>query len=378
MFDNMFKYKDDNYKDFRLIKEESSNYDSDSISLSEFMVKEDANMMFALLENLRYNYIGAREENYELITESTGDFIDKCVQFFSNLIKKEQEWFGKIFLSIQTLIGNTEAILAEGGSTLLQKDVSFTLSGNNYTIIDEAPLLKPITDMVAEYNKDISEGVKFKMDEINQKREKHISHLPDLRGEVLTSKKRIEGEDFKQKCGAFFRNGENAKDIIEIDRKYLAKIIKEYSTLKKNYSACVKQKRDLELKLESLKKYFENAKKNIKYNGSGDLSIKASQISLNDRSVSAIKGGASVSQTAEGDAYRILSRYLDYRYIQSKDLSIITLTVLESKCQAMREQLKMYDTIVRKWVTAKNGTHVEATPSDKQGDNSTSDQGDDD
>ena len=354
MLKNIFSKRISNTHDFTVATQESLMESFSDTELSDFLLLSEATMTQAVIENARYMYLGDKEDAIEIVQESASDFLNNVVTFFKRLIAKDKEWFGKIFLLIQTLIGNTGKMLEQNKDAFIKKNARFDILGFEYTIKDNAPKMEPVDKLISEYNKDISRIKDITAQEINEQRETFKGGIGKLRGEILTSGGNIDGGELKETADAFFRKGEKDSSTITVDSHYIQKISSEYSGIKKSYEDSVKQKRQLEVQLESLKKFFENGARQVKYDSSGEKVITTSGIQRKDSQVS--RTGEEKELVASTSTLKHLNTYFNFRYEQSKEMSSIILTVLESKVRALKEQLKLYDTCVRKWVTAPNNS----------------------
>lgn len=370
MLKNIFSKRLATTTDFSVATQESLMENFSDTELSDFMLLEEATMNQAVIENVRHMYLGEREDCVEIIQESASDFLNNMVEFFKRLLAKIKEWFGKIFLLIQTLIGNTGKILEQNKDTFLKKNARFDMLGFEYSIKDGVPKMEPLDKMISEYNKEISKIKDISMKDINERRDDFKGSIHKLRGEILTTNGSIEGGELRETADAFFRKGETDSSTITIDNAYIQKIASEYSGIKKTYTDCVKEKRQLEVQLESLKKFFENGARQVKYDSNGEKVIKTSGIERKDTHVA--RTGDETNHIATTSTLKLLNSYYNFRYEQSKEMSSIILTILESKVRALKEQLKFYDTCVRKWITVPNnsqqgGVNKEDKSKDKDG-----------
>ena len=367
MFSNIFSKKvaESATIDFRVNTSESVNESFNDTGLFEFLMVQESIMTQAVLENTRYTYMGEKEDCVEIVQESASDLLDKMVDFFKRLLAKVKEWFGKIFLLIQTLIGNTGKMLEQNKAAFLKKNASFDMQGYEYSIKDTTPNMEPIEKLVAEYNKEINNIKQLKGDEIGQRRTDFKGQLHKFRGQILTSNESIEDGEFREACDAFFRKGDNETKTITVGRAYIERISSDYNNIKKTYDESVKQKRQLEVQLESLKKFFENGARQVKYDSNGEKVITTSQIERKDTHVT--RSGEGTQHVATTSTLKLLNTYFNYRYEQSKELSSMVITVLESKVRALKEQLKFYDTCVRKWITVPNNSFNGIIDDDKKG-----------
>lgn len=317
--------------------------------LLDFMVLQEMAVTETLIENRRYMYIGEKEGSVEIVQESVGDFFNKMIEFFSNLLKKIKEFFGKLFLLIQTLMGRTKNLIQNNKEVLLKKNASFVLENYKYTIPSTSPNLKYLESLVSDYNKEYDKISKMKIQEIVERRQEAMDNLPKLRGEVLGNKERIDDGELRTEANKFYRDGDEDTQTITVDRAYISKICSEYTNLDKTYSDCVKEKRKLEVQLESLKKYFETGARQVKFSD-GERKTTTKQIELKDNGVS--KTGEGHNTHASAGTLKIMNAYFDYRFAESKELSNIVLTVIDAKVRALKDQLKHYDDCIRKWIYA--------------------------
>lgn len=354
MFKNIFSRRAEEIVDFSVATQENLMESFCDTELSEFMLMQESIMTNAVIENCRYAYIGEREDSMDIVQESTGDFLDKIVDFFKRLLSKIKEWFGKIFLLIQTLIGNTGKMLEQNKGAFLKKQASFDIEGYEYSIKDGVPKMEPVDKIISEYNREISKVKEITSQEINERRDAFKGSIHKLRGEILTSGESIEGGELRERSDQFFRKGNDTTSTITVDNAYIQMIASNYSTTKKNYNESVKQKRQLEVQLESLKKFFENGARQVKYDSQGDKVITTSTIERKGSQVT--RTGDGTSQLATTKTLNHLNTYFNFKYEEAKEVSSIVITVLESKVRALKEQLKFYDVCVRKWITVAPGT----------------------
>ena len=354
MLNNIFSKRVASTPDFVVSTQESLMESFSDTELSDFLLLEEATMTQAVIENARYMYLGEREDAIEIVQESASDFLNSAVEFFKRLIAKVKEWFGKIFLLIQTLIGNTGKILEQNKDTFLKKKARFDILGFEYNIKDGAPNMGPVDNLIAEYNREISKIKDVTSQDISERRESFKGSIHKLRGEILTSGESIDGGNLREEADAFFRKGDTDSSTITVDNAYIQRIANEYSGIKKHYDESVKQKRQLEVQLESLKRFFENGARQLKYDSSGEKVITTSAIQRKDSRVS--RTGEETQSVATTSTLKHLNTYFNFRYEQSKEMSSIILTVLESKVRALKEQLKFYDVCIRKWITVPNNS----------------------
>lgn len=356
MFSNIFSKRvaETATIDFKVNTSQSINESFNDTELHEFLMVQESIMTQAVLENARHMYLGEKEDCVEIVQESASDYLNKMVEFFKRLLAKVKEWFGKIFLLIQTLIGNTGKMLEQNKAAFLKKNASFDMQGYEYSIKDTAPNMEPIEKLVSEYNKEISNIKQLKSDEINQRRTDFKGQLHKIRGQILTSNDSIEDGEFRETCDAFFRKGDAETKTITVGRAYIERIASDYNSIKKTYDESVKQKRQLEVQLESLKKFFENGARQVKYDSNGEKVITTSEIERKDTHVT--RTGEETQHMATTSTLKLLNIYFNFRYEQSKELSSMVITVLESKVRALKEQLKFYDACVRKWITVPNNS----------------------
>ena len=356
MFNNIFSKRvaESATIDFKVNTSQSMNESFNDTELHEFLMVQESIMSQAVLENVRHMYLGEKEDCVEIVQESASDYLNKMVEFFKKLIAKVKEWFGKIFLLIQTLIGNTGKMLEQNKATFLKKNASFDLQGYEYSIKDTAPNMEPIDKLVTEYNKEIANIRELKVDDIIERRSNFKGQLHKFRGQILTSNESIEDGEFREACDAFFRKGDKETQTITVGRAYIERIASDYNIVKKTYDESVKQKRQLEVQLESLKKFFENGARQVKFDSTGERVITTSEIERKDTHVK--RTGEGTQHVATTSTLKLLNTYFNFRYEQSKELSSMVITVLESKVRALKEQLKFYDNCVRKWITVPNNS----------------------
>ena len=347
MLNNIFTKKSNVSRPISFTPIAESIDDIQETDLLDFLVVQEMAISEALIEHTRYTYIGEKEDCIEIVRESAGDFFDKVVEFFKNLLKKIKEFFGKLFLLIQNLMGRTKSLIENNKDILLRKQASFTVENYKYTIKGSSPNLKYLENLVSTYNKEHDKITKMDAGEIKTRREDFMESLPKLRGEILGTNTRIDDGELRDEADKFYRDGEDESETITVDNAYISKICNEYSDLDKTYSDCVKEKRKLEVQLEGLKKYFETGSRQVKY-VDGDKRTTISQIELKDAGV--VRSGESHQASASNGTLKALNAYFDYRFAESKELSNIVLTVIDSKVRALRDQVKHYDDCIRKWI----------------------------
>lgn len=313
----------------------------------DFLVLQEMSITQARIEHTRYTYLGEKEGSIEILTESASDFFDKIISFFKKLIAKIKEWFGKMFLLIQSLMGKTKQLIENNKDALLKKQANFVIQGYRYTIKSSSPNLKCLDNLVSSYNKETDKITKMKVSEISERRQEAMEGLGKLRAEVLGTGNSIGEGELRTEADKFYRDGDEDSSNINVDNAYIAKICSEYSDLDKTYGDCVKEKRKLELQLEGLKKYFESGSRQVKY-VDGEKRIGINKVELKDSGV--VKSGDPDEVGASAGTLKVLNAYYDYRFAESKEISNIILTVIDAKTRALRDQIKQYDTCIRKWI----------------------------
>lgn len=355
MFKNIFNRKSNVLRESNTIIPISENTgDIGDTEILEFMLEQEIYFGNAVLENTRYMYLGEKEDCIEIITESVQDFFDKMAEFFKKLLNKIKEFFGKLFLLIQSLLGKTDKIIKDNRHNLLKKDGSFVVDNYDYTVNGASVKTDVLDNLIAEYNKEYNQIHKMNIREIVERREQAMDTLPKLRGQILGNNERIESSQLREEANKFFRNGEDSPKQITVDKQYIAKICDEYSKLDNTYTECVKEKRKLEVQLDSLKRYFESGSRQVKYIN-GEQKTNVNQLELKDSGIR--KTGESMNTTATSASLKAINAYFDYRFAESKELSNIILTVLDSKCKALRDEIKHYDDCIRKWLYLKPDTN---------------------
>lgn len=322
--------------------------------LIDFMCVYECIMTEASINNKRYIHMGEREGSYEIVQESVRDFTDKIVEFFKQFLIKIKEWFGKIFLIIQSLLGQTRDIIKNNKSALLSKQASFDISGYKYTIDSKIPDLSPLTKLISEYNKDVADIPKMKMHDIIDKRREFMDSVPKLRGTIIGTNDIIDDGELRTTIDKHLRDGDDSPITITVDNTFIQKIVSSYAELEKTLGECVKQKRILELQLEGLKRYFESGARSVVYSD-GEKKVVRNRLELKDTGVS--KDSIDDDVYASGSSLKIMNAYFDYRFIQSKEISNIVTTAIESKARALKDELKMYDKCIRKWILVPKDTN---------------------
>ena len=303
-------------------------------------------------EHMYSTYISIKEESLEILEEGLKDFVNKAAEYFKKMIEKIKVFFKRVFTVISSYIGDFKTFIKNNKDYLSKLQPNFEIKGYNYTIDSVNVNLTYLTDILDEFNRDITNMDSLKISDFKKKREEYLSeeNLDRMRGQLLHSKKPIDAADFLTEIREALRDGRPEEDDIKVDSVLLRNILSMYDTVDKMYKDSTKYRDELIVLMERAQNYFSSSAK-VAYKGQ-DKKIVANTLSVNSNGK--FEKGKEVTTNYKDSVIQNINVYYNFRFKQVKEVSTMCTIIATEKTNAFREQLKLYRDIVRQSMYNKN------------------------
>jgi len=337
----------------------SNKYESSNIPIVESFNNIDE---YAIIRDSEYDsfkislefsqtiYTGIKYDDIEIVNEGFTDFFDRVVEFFKDLMKKIGDFVKKYLAYFASYFQNFKRFLEKNKEFLRSLDVSFTYEGYVYKFPKESPSTTKVNDIIGSYNIEISRADSMTYADVSAMREEFVNdtYRNKIRAAILNSgEHEITEEDFGKKSKLTFRTSED-KTTINVDKSYIDKIIKEYSTLQELLGTVTKDRDKIFKILNTIIAFFNN-KASVVYKDA-EKSISTSRINSKDDSVS-FEDKVSIKYDTE--KLKTLNAFFDLKYRESKFVSNCLTTVFMDKVNSINDCMKQQREIIRKALITK-------------------------
>lgn len=317
----------------------------DIIYLESLLMLEEES---AYIENnlLEATHLGIIDNNPDILIEGFKDFVNNVKELIQKFINYIKTAISKFFMHITSLTKGFKKFIDDNKEAVLKKDISFEFAGFQYTIDEGVPNIKPIEDLIDEYNKLVIDIKSKRVDDIKEEEAKFYSKLPDIRNKVLDLQKislldkHVEDYEFNDICVKRFRNGFSVPTAINVDNTYIQNIIRDYDRLEKSLSSTKKSYEKVMAQLNNLKSFFE--KRVIRLYDEKNMKMKIQPLS--NTSFSPEEGDYLDYDT---DAYAVLNAFMDLAFKQVKVIGSLITTAFYEKINAINANIKQYTEIFK-------------------------------
>lgn len=351
MLKNIFSNQESITKPFNLISETESDIDCNR-AMIECLTLIETEYFNIAKEHMMSNHIGYKENNVEILQESLSDMARNAVEFFKKVIKHITEFFKKSFTYISSYFGDFEKFINKYKDLILKSDPEFEIHGYNYTFNPKYPDESEIDNIISRYNSEISR--------IKDMEYKDITELKDnewndevknkLRAKVIGKTGEITAENYLEEVKRSYRGDKDKPDNIKVDTEYVQNIISTYSSIKKCLSDTKKDYDNIVKNLNIMKRFFESGVK-VQYVGNDKMINHSNSMSYTDKKIT--RTGDSTDEQYSTDLLKKYDTYYNFRFEQSKVLSAILTNAFYEKVNALKEQLKMYEKVIRRCLGSK-------------------------
>lgn len=335
--------------------EDNLDFDISESMMEALMILEES--YFEINRDHMYAaHVAYKDDNVEILTEGFKDFANSVVKFFANMIKKLREFTSRAFMYIRAYMGNFEKFINKYKDKLSKLNPDFKINGYQYTISPAVPNLAKIDDIVNHFNSDVAELDKLTKVQIVKDREEfnRESNISGMRAYVLGANASISKTEFVETAHRSFRN--NAKEPVEItvNKALLNTCVNQYADTKKSLREVSAQRDKTITLLESIKEFF-NKGVSVHYKGDNTKVGYVHNIKINDDRSNIVHDGKT---DVPNDTKRmdILNTFYNFKWTQSKEIGYICVTVLTEKVNAIKEQIKQSENIIRKSIFGEKNT----------------------
>lgn len=327
-------------------------YDDEDFDFSESVMENMANMedSFYLInrDHLQATHLSIKDGNDDILQEGLKDMMNSTVKFFKDMLEKFKEFMRKVFLYFASYIGNFEKFITKHKDELMKANPNFEITGHSYSFSDSSPNLDKVEKIIQEFNSEVKTLDTLTKEMIVKEREETLSTqaMDELRSHVLQSSNHgIPMNEFMADVKKSFRDGVDEKNTFTVSKSILQDSLNEFGKLKNVLKATSKQRDKTILLLTNLQNFFnngayvhyDNQKKVIRANG---LSVNKDGNGIKKEEGSDFKNDPQTLSTA--------NMYYNYKFRQAKELTGICTLVLTEKVSALKEALKLHETIIRR------------------------------
>jgi len=342
---NIFNKNNSNNKSIKtLLTTDDIDFDTSQSCLEYFILLEE-DYFNINKEHLQSAHIANKDKNMEIIREGFNDFINSVISFFKNLLDKFKEFMKRIFMIIYAYLGDFEKFLDKYKEQLRGLDPKFNVKGFKYSFKSNIPNLDIINNIINSYNSELNDIDNMTKDKIIEQREKFMAtaNLNKIRANIISVSGEVSSEDYLKDVKKIFRDGNEEKIDIEVNKSFLTTVIADYPFLKKNYSDAIKERDDIIAVIEKIKSFFEkNA--SVYYKGKD----KTIGTKLLNRSGNKIQTGDNVEKNYSESKINLINTFFSFKFAQSKEIgSMCTIACIE-KVNALKECLSFYREIIKR------------------------------
>lgn len=331
-------------------------YEAQEFNFSEHMLEnmlELEDLYFTInQEHMMVTHLAMKDESLEILEEGFKDFSSSVVDFFKKMIDSFKEFMNKVFMYFSAYMGNFEKFLNRYKNNLVKLNPDFTIEGYEYSFKSNVPNLDKISTIISTYNSELSNVPKLKKQDIIRWRDEFLSAdmLDNVRGHVLGWGGTVTSSEFTDIAKQTFRNKSESSIMINVDNTMLQKVIHGYEELKKVKRDCEQQKNKTILLMEQMKKFFQNSA-SVHYKDDKKV-IYAHRIEINERGSGIVTNGRE-DMEYNGSVMDTVNAFYNYKWNESKELGQMAVTAMSEKVNALKEALKLYETIVRRSLGSK-------------------------
>lgn len=296
-------------------------------------------------DNLLATHYGIKEENLEILHEGFGDFINSVVTFFSKLLNKLKDFVKNVFLYISNFIGDFDKFINAHKEEIKKLNPDFDIQGYKYTINDSIPDLSILNSLIHDFNSELSNIDKLKIpDIVAQRNEFNTSaNQGKMRASILKKTSELSAEEFQQEIKLIYRDGEESQNTIHVDHGYLNKVVDDFPNVKRSFDNVRKETDRVIILVNNLKNFFE--KSASVYYKNNKKTIGTYKISNNNGSM---KKDERFERDYEVDKIALINVFFSFKFLQAKEIGNLTVSAMMEKTNALKEQLALYKSIVRR------------------------------
>lgn len=287
----------------------------------------------------------------DIVVESFIDILKTMHTIVSEIKKRVKDFFTKILMLMKNYTSNINRFYNKNKTKLESlSGVSFDISGFTFTL-DILPKLKPLYDIIDEYNNELADVASMKVEEILRRQNEYLDagHLNMIRGDVLGLNRPIRESDFIKTIREFYRNGRDDEQYIHVDDSSFSTAIAEIPTLNKDMKEVTRNRDELLASLDKVESFFKD-KLPVVYSG-GYKYIKTNKLTHDSGTRADIVADTEVFN--EEDRGKI-EAYTRFKYNQIHEIATITSLVFMERANAYKDKLKMLEEMISKAIITGN------------------------
>ena len=310
-------------------------------------------------DHMRVTHLALKESNIEILTEGIGDFIHSVIKFFKDLLNRFTKFIKSIFMVIYAYIGDLDSFITKYKDKLKELNPNFTVKGYKYTFESNIPKLNEVTNVINDYNNELSQVHTMSKADIIKEREEFTSEtfMNKVRAKVIGVSGEVASDDFLDRTKSIYRNNEDkVPQEISVDKMYLNSIIENYSNLKKVFTDTTSERDKVITLITSMKNFFEKSAST--YYKDTNKMMGMHSISLNSNSSGIVKDER-VEHQYDMKKMDVINTFFNFKYTQSKEIGNICVTAIIEKVNALKECMKMNKMIIHKSLFSGTDTNTE-------------------
>jgi hypothetical protein len=334
----------------------NDDFDISQAYMESLIVMEDE--FFSINQvHLKGVYLGLKENNLEILNEAFGDVLSGIINFFKRMIDSFKEFMKKIGMIIYGYLGDFDKFIKNNKDKLDNLNPSFSTEGFDYVFPNSIPNLNRINDIINEYNDELDEikdktAADITKERLNFLKEENINKI---RAEVLGKNGEITQDNYIKEIKKTFRSNDEREKKININKSYLNQIVDEYPKLHKLYGELNTEKDKVISLIEQIKSFFEKSY-SVYYNE------KTKTLSVNkiERKDYTINKTDKIESDFEQNRNKldVLNKFYNFKFIQSKEIGGMCVSVITEKCNALKECLKFYRVIIKKCLFSSSSENI--------------------
>jgi hypothetical protein len=326
---------------------ETEDFDYTHRLLENESLLED-NFFDIMRDQMMVTHLALKESSVEILQEGFGDFMNSAVEFFKKMLERFKEFMTKIFMYLHAYMGNFEKFLTKYKDTLKNLEPDFQIEGYEYSFRNDVPKLDKLKNIVSSYSNELSEIEKLTKADVIKKRKEYLSSetLDAVRGHVIGASSPIISEEYLATVKRLFRNGADKSEMIQVNKTRLLKAIEDYDVLKKLKKECEQEREKTISLVDSIKDFF-NRSSAVHYKDDKKV-MYMHDVQINQAGDKAQISGERRDIDYNGSRMEAINLFFSLKFVEAKEIGSMATTVSIEKVHALKEAIKLTQTIIRK------------------------------
>ena len=285
--------------------------------------------------------------DYEILTEGMSDVCQSIAKSIRKLMDAIKDFFVNFFRMFTNATLSFEDFCKKYESELSNWSGSFKYTGYKFKVLkSKDPNMNCFQKLISTYNESVADFGKIKIEDLRNESNKFLSdtNLNEIRAEVLGVTGAIDRDDFIKRIREEYR-GSDTEEEFEISREYVKEIVshaKDLVAMKKK----AEKDRDAIINLLSKAEMFFNRKIGAVYKGENRY-VDTKTFDY-DTSYKATIKDADERETYSESAATKANTLITLKYNETKALATIINTVVTERANALKDEVKQENQIVRK------------------------------